>query len=449
MKLRLTLIQCPPAQGGDISRDLGTGRLVIGRGPDCDWVLNDTERMLSKIHCMVEFKGGVYIVIDSSTNGVFLNDAPAPIGRGNSAVVGEGDRLRMGGFVMRAGFAADEAPAANDPFLAVLRGSDAPAGPAPAAGAADDPFALPAFGRGPMSVMAIPEDDDLFGGQPEGGESWGRPSGDAPRGFGGWQRTAAGSGGGEDPDWPGSAQPDFAPDSFGTMRVATEREPGAAFQPPPSQPPSSASAIPDDWLDDPVELSPPAASPAAPFGAPDFAQPADAVPQPSPAPAVPPADWGDDWADEPLAPPAFGARAPASATQQSPLQPPPFEPTPFQSPAGSDALTGLLVEVVLSLMRRQAALEARFGLDPEETLAQGGSILRRAADAGEALAGLRALPPAEAEALLRAAATDGEAHQSALLAAVRELTGEVADGDARLAALYRRLLPIHRHALGG
>ena len=70
MKLRLTLIQCPPSQGADIARDLGTGRLVIGRGPDCDWILNDPERTLSKIHCMVEFKGGVYIVIDSSTNGV-------------------------------------------------------------------------------------------------------------------------------------------------------------------------------------------------------------------------------------------------------------------------------------------------------------------------------------------------------------------------------------------
>ena len=65
------------------------------------------------------------------------------------------------------------------------------------------------------------------------------------------------------------------------------------------------------------------------------------------------------------------------------------------------------------------------------------------------LARLRALPPGEAEALLQSAAADGAAHQSALLAAVRELTGETAYGGTRLAALYRRLLPIHRHALGG
>ncbi|KAA0581195.1 FHA domain-containing protein [Azospirillum sp. B21] len=415
MKLRLTLIQCPPAQGNDIARDLGTGRLVIGRGPDCDWVLNDPERMLSKIHCMVEFKGGVYIVIDSSTNGVFLNDAPTPIGRGNSAVVGEGDRLRMGGFVMRAGFAAEEAPPANDPFLAVLRGSDEPA-QSPAA-SEDDPFALPAFGRGPVSVMPIPEDDDLFGDLQQPDERWsGKPGG-------GWQQTAAGNASSGDPDWPGSTQTDFSPDSLGTIRVSTEQAGfgstgfGAGNG-------DSGTSIPDDWLDDPIDLTPasqPSNPPAPqPFGA-----------QPATPSAMPP----DDWADEPLVPPAFGAR-----------------PSPFAAHSAdlaSDALSRALVDVVLSLVRRQAALEALLGLDPDETMAQGESILRRAVDADDALARLRALPPAEAEALLQAAVSDGAAHQSALLAAVRELTGETADGGTRLAALYRRLLPIHRHALGG
>ncbi len=430
MKLRLTLIQCPPAQGGDIARDLGTGRLVIGRGPDCDWVLNDPERMLSKIHCMVEFKGGVYIVIDSSTNGVFLNDAPTPIGRGNSAVVGEGDRLRMGGFVMRAGFAAEEAPPANDPFLAVLRGSDEPA-PSPAASPDDDPFALPAFGRGPVSVMPIPEDDDLFGDLPRPDERWSGKSGGNLGGS--WQQTAAGNAPGGDPDWPGSTQTDFSPDSLGTIRVSTEQQgfgnanSNAGFDAGFDKG-NGGTSIPDDWLDDPVDLTPAAQPSNPPAPQPFPAQPA------SPS-AVPPPVPPDDWADEPLIPPAFGAR-----------------PSPFATAAAdpaSDALSRALVDVVLSLVRRQAALEALLGLDPDETMAQGDSILLRAVDADDALARLRALPPAEAEALLQAAVSDGAAHQSALLAAVRELTGETADGGTRLAALYRRLLPIHRHALGG
>lgn len=423
MKLRLTLIQCPPSQGGDIARDLGTGRLVIGRGPDCDWVLNDPERMLSKVHCMVEFKGGVYIVIDSSTNGVFLNDAPAPIGRGNSAVVGEGDRLRMGGFVMRAGFAAEEAPAANDPFLAVLRGSDAPTHTAPAAD--DDPFALPAFNRGAVPVMPIPDDEDLFGELPRADDRWsGTPSG-------GWQPTAAPAqsgaqpdGYGRDADWLGSAQPDFSPDSLGTVRVAAEQpgfdqgSGGGGLQS------GGGLAIPDDWLDEPVDLPPAQPSPTS------------TAPQPQ-AYSLPP----EDWADDPLVPPAFAARPAPSAPPAAG-----FEPAPAP---GADPLTRALADVVLSLVRRQAALESLLGLEPEDTLAQGPSPLLRAADADDALARLRALPPAEAEALLRSAASDGAAHQSALLAAVRELTGETADGGTRLAALYRRLLPIHRHALGG
>lgn len=425
MKLRLTLIQCPPSQGTDIARDLATGRLVIGRGPDCDWVLNDPERTLSKIHCMVEFKGGVYIVIDSSTNGVFLNDAPAPIGRGNSAVVGEGDRLRLGGFVMRAGFAAEEAPAANDPFLAVLRGSDTPAQAAPAA-ADDDPFAVPAFNGGAVPVMPIPDDEDLFGDLPRADGGWsGKPSG-------GWQATAApdysaaqpGSYG-RDADWPGSAQRDFSPDSLGTIRVAPE-------QPVFGQGSGGGLSIPDDWLDDPVDLPP--------------AQPSSATPAPVAPPVAPPQPQADsfppeDWADDPLVPPAFAARPASSA--------PPAADPGFDSGPGSDPLARALADVVLSLVRRQAALESLLGLDPEDTLTQGASPLLRAADADDALARLHALPPGEAEALLRSAAAGGAAHQSALLAAVRELTGETADGGTRLAALYRRLLPIHRHALGG
>ena len=381
MKLRLTLIQCPPSQGADISRDLGTGRLVIGRGPDCDWVLNDPERTLSKVHCMVEFKGGVYIVIDSSTNGVFLNDAPAPIGRGNSAVVGEGDRLRLGGFVMRAGFAAEEAPAANDPFLAVLRGSDAPAQSAPQA-ADDDPFAVPAFNSGAVPVMPIPDDEDLFGDLPRADDRWSdKPSG-------GWQPTAApgqsaaqpGSYG-SDADWPGSAQRDFSPDSLGTIRVAPEQP---AFD---QGSGSGGLSIPDDWLDDPVDLPPAQPSPATPS--------AVAPPQPQ-ADSLPP----EDWADDPLVPPAFAAR-PASA---APLASDPAADFAFDagfaSGPGSDPLARALADVVLSLVRRQAALESLLGLDPEDTLAQGNSPLLRAADADDALARLRALPAGEAEALL-------------------------------------------------
>ncbi|CAO3423895.1 type VI secretion system-associated FHA domain protein [Azospirillum doebereinerae] len=418
MKLRLTLIQGPPSQGGDLTRDLGTGRLVIGRGADCDWTLSDPERALSKNHCMVEFKGGVYVVIDSSTNGVFLNDAGAPIGRGNSAVIGDGDRLRLGGYVVRAGFAADEAPPANDPFLAVLRAGDTPASSGGFGGppASDDPFSS-SYGRGAVPTMPIPEDDDLFGERAPradggwdsgGGGGWGAGGG----GGGSWQPTAAGNEAAA--PWPKAGQVDFAPDDLGTMRVATD-----------------SSGIPDDWLDEPagvpdLPLHPPQA------GSP-FQTPFPATPQPTPAA---PSALPDDWDDEPLVPPAFG-RAPAPT------------PSPASPVADQSALTRALVDVVMGLVRRQAALEAILGLDPDDTLAQGDSILRRAVGTDDALARLSALPAGEAEALLRAVTDDGAAHQSALLAAIRELAGETTDGDARLAALYRRLLPIHRQVLGG
>ncbi len=421
MKLRLTLVRCPPAQGNDVARDLGTGRLTVGRGPDNDWVLADPERLLSKNHCMVEFKGGVYVVIDCSTNGVFVNDATDPIGRGNSAVIGEGDRLRLGGFVIRAGFAAAEAAPANDPFLAVLRATEAPADdfldrrPVPS----DDPFAVPAAERRALPVMPIPEDDDGENAAPFGGRP---PRNAAPWAGEGWQATAAS---GEAPAWRSAGSLDQASDDLGAMRVAAPVAP----------------AIPDDWLDD------------DPFTA------VSASPAPLPVAAPVPAGLPDDWDDEPLVPPAFAGRpavpdpassSPGPSPTPSPRPPGgafPAEPSEgFQAP--QLALTRALVEALLTIDRRQVALEALLGLDPDDTLDHGDGLLRRAADPDDAMARLLALPDAEAADRLRAVVVEGAAHQSALLAAMRELIGETADGGARLAALYRRLLPVHRQALG-
>lgn len=397
MKLRLTLLRCPPAHNADLSRDIGTGRLTIGRGPDNDWVLNDPERLLSKNHCMVEFKGGVYVVIDSSTNGTFLNDSATPIGRGNAAVLGDGNRLRLGGFVIGAGFTDEEPAPAGDAFLAVLRATDKPDGFGAIAPPSDpdDPFGFPASGRPAAPIMPIPDEDELFGPRPNAERQ--APSGDR------WQRTAAGID--EDP-WSSVGDSDHAPADLGAMRVA----------------PASLPSIPDDWLDDPSPVAEPHAD----------------IPPPVPATS---ALLPDDWDDEPLVPPAFAAR---------PVPPPvPIPAASMSADDGQAALLRALVEAVIQIDRRQVALESLLGLDPDETLDRTASPLRRAVDADDAIARLLAEGPERAAAVLRVVAVEGAAHQSALLAAVCELTGATADGSARLADLYRRLLPVHRQVLGG
>lgn len=92
---------------GDCSAIEGETRIcegpafTIGRGADNDWVLLDAQRHLSKHHCRIEYTGVGYQIVDISTNGVYLGDAAAPIGRGNVRPVSDGDILNLGSCIVR------------------------------------------------------------------------------------------------------------------------------------------------------------------------------------------------------------------------------------------------------------------------------------------------------------------------------------------------------------
>lgn len=344
MKLRLTLLRCPPEQGADKSRELATGRLTIGRGPDNDWVLQDQERVLSKNHCLVEFKGGVYLVIDSSTNGVFLNDGGEPIGRGNTAMLHDGDRLRMGDFLIGARFVEDTAADdRTDPFLAVLKDSPA-ASPFAARPEDNDPFGPPGgplgSRRATMEVMPIPEDDELFGARPAAPAAWG-------------ERAERWGGAG----WTPSAAPDQLPVETEAIRIGG----------------TAGGAIPDDW-----DIEPPAA-PRSP------APSASVLPVATPAAPVLPDDWDDD---EPLAPPAFALRpgpaaAPSVPVTSVPVTSVPVAPAPVPGPVIPDWAPDDAADPVLALARELA-----------------GTLLELARSSG------RPLPPPFAAAADGADATD-------------------------------------------
>lgn len=234
MKLRLTLISCPPAQGADTQRHVAAGRLTLGRGAENDWVLRDQDRVLSKNHCVVEFKGGVYVVIDCSTNGVFHNESLEPLGRGNSAVLADGDRLRFGAFVVKVQFVADDPPPpAADPFLAVLRETTERA-PSAAFPGDDDLFPPPLRPAGAVVFSPIPEDDDFLGELTAPRPSLAPAAAEAA-----WRRG--------NPDW----------------NPAADRDDAAGVEQAWRDPVQAASAIPDDWDEE---------NAAAPF--PDFSAPA-------------------------------------------------------------------------------------------------------------------------------------------------------------------------------
>jgi len=71
---------------------------TIGRNLDNDWILPDPKLYVSGRHAMIDFQAGAYYLIDTSRNGVYINGADTPVGRGHPQRIFDGDQLRIGDF---------------------------------------------------------------------------------------------------------------------------------------------------------------------------------------------------------------------------------------------------------------------------------------------------------------------------------------------------------------
>lgn len=80
------------------ARVFGVNGGTIGRAPDNDWVLPDPKRLVSGHHCEITYRGGSYWLKDTSTNGVYVNDAEEPVSSGSPVPLQDGDRLRLGDY---------------------------------------------------------------------------------------------------------------------------------------------------------------------------------------------------------------------------------------------------------------------------------------------------------------------------------------------------------------
>lgn len=224
MTLILSMLRCPDAAPPE-TRLLEGGEFRIGRGSDNDWVLADPERVLSKRHCVIAWRGGAWQIADTSTNGTYINRDAAPLGSGGVHTLADGDRIRFGAYEIEArmqsatAFAPPAPPRAgyNDPF-------------------GDDPFATPSAPAPP------PAPDSWFGG----GNSIALPSDFDP----------------------------LAPDEslFGRPVADHSAAHQDAFRPPPLAP----KLLPDDWD---LSLTPPPPRPPAP----ETFNPSPVPPPPPPA----------------------------------------------------------------------------------------------------------------------------------------------------------------------
>jgi type VI secretion system protein ImpI len=71
---------------------------TIGRSLRSDWILPDPDRYISGRHATIDFRGGMYYLVDTSSNGVYINGDCNPVGKGNVRRLFDGDILRFGDF---------------------------------------------------------------------------------------------------------------------------------------------------------------------------------------------------------------------------------------------------------------------------------------------------------------------------------------------------------------
>jgi type VI secretion system protein len=101
MGLKLTIVsEHREILGPRASIVLGNAGGSIGRARDNDWVLADPNCYLSAHHARVQCRLGSYYLLDTSTNGVYVNGGMVPIGRRNIYPLRDGDRLRLGDYLI-------------------------------------------------------------------------------------------------------------------------------------------------------------------------------------------------------------------------------------------------------------------------------------------------------------------------------------------------------------
>ncbi len=116
MALRLRIVGDQAASLGDAATKVfGVHGGSIGRGRDNDWILPDPDRYLSGSHARVDFRAGSYVIVDTSSNGTYVNDAGEPLGKFHEYTLQDGDFLRLGSYEFRVSIDAtnDFPPDAN------------------------------------------------------------------------------------------------------------------------------------------------------------------------------------------------------------------------------------------------------------------------------------------------------------------------------------------------
>ena len=97
MALRLRVVSDHATRLGEKSTKVfGVHGGTIGRSTENEWILPDPERYLSGKHARVDFRAGNYVLVDTSSNGTYVNGAQVPLGKYHDYQLRDGDYVRLG-----------------------------------------------------------------------------------------------------------------------------------------------------------------------------------------------------------------------------------------------------------------------------------------------------------------------------------------------------------------
>jgi type VI secretion system FHA domain protein len=97
MALRLRVVSEHANRLGDQSTKVfGVHGGSLGRATDNEWILPDPERYLSGKHARIDFRAGNYVLVDTSSNGTYVNGAQVPLGKYHDYQLKDGDYVRLG-----------------------------------------------------------------------------------------------------------------------------------------------------------------------------------------------------------------------------------------------------------------------------------------------------------------------------------------------------------------
>jgi type VI secretion system FHA domain protein len=428
--------------GADGVREFGPAGGSIGRASGNDMVLPDLDRFVSSQHAMIEAAGQDYYLVDTSTNGTYLNDGGEPVGHGNRVRLSDGDRILIGEFELTVSLESSAPMAASpaDPFGQANDLDADPFGVSPAMPPSDPIAALGPPGVNPgMPQAPAPSVDPLGPSR----------SVDPLDDFGPEQPSAGGFLDDAPLAAPFEGTYDNDVSATGDYFQAPSTSPDEMLIPDPASPaPGAGAAIPDDW--DKTSFGQAEATPRPPAAAPP--QPPPQMPPPQNIPQMPVGVAPDQMAAPPGPGDLVGLR---KLLETAGLDPQSAHAVANERLAETFGhILQITVRGIMDVLKSRAEIKSEFRVPLTRIRPVENNPLKFCVDVRDALYSLFAkqgggfLPPVEA---FEEGFEDIRAHQLAMMAGMRaafdslmerldpeNLEGEFS-GDLRRTGLFKSL----------